>query len=442
MLKMYIDPMLVLDQRILVDHYKDCARRREETIANVVRMFPAETVAQAFTDGTTVTDATQKILNSNPKFASVLEQLGVEPPMKPSKADPEKMTYAFAKTDVEFKELLEHPDERVQAIVAARLGTKSTIEESRTEAFMRISRRGTLPILLNYYGAHTGRASGGDKINLQNLPRGGNLRKAILAPPGFKLVVGDSSQIEARMNAWFSFETELVQAFADGEDIYSQFASDVYGYEVSKALKIERHVGKTSILGLGYGMGPPKFKFTLKTGQISVEMDLERCKDVVNLYRRKYSRIKANWKTCEQMLHDILNGTESYYGPGGCVKTCADGIILPNGMLVRYPGLRQTDDGFEYQSRGKWIKLYGAKVVENLIQALARIVVFDQMIMLAKRYKVVLTVHDEIVLCVPEDQVGEAVRYMEEVMSIAPSWATGLPIACEVGSGSSYGDAK
>lgn len=186
------------------------------------------------------------IIMSNDKFAKLLRKRGVEPPTKIS-GTTGKETYAFAKTDLEFAALQEHPDPVIQTLVAARLGLKSTLEETRTTRLLSVAARGRLPIMLNYYGAHTGRFSGGDKLNLQNLPRGGALRHALRAPAGYKIVSCDSSQIEARMVAYIAGQADLVQQFREGRDVYSEFATKFYGRPVSKADKVERHVGKACL---------------------------------------------------------------------------------------------------------------------------------------------------------------------------------------------------
>jgi DNA polymerase len=391
-------------------------------------------------------------LSSNPKFAEVLKNLGVEPPIKISPATG-KETYAFGKTDVAFKALLEHEDEKVQAVVSARFGIKSTLEETRTEAFIKISERGTLPILLNYYGAHTGRASGGDKVNLQNLPRGGELRQAITAPPQHKLVAVDSSQIEARVVAWLAGETELLQAFSEGRDIYSEFATEVYEKPISKADKVERFVGKTCILGLGYGMGKDKFKTTLKIGQagVSADIDIAQAEKVVLLYRSKYGNIAALWKEGDKALDAMAKGYDYELGSAGILCN-ADGVHLPNGMKVQYKNLRRGAEGYEYDARYGSVKIYGGKLIENVVQALARIVVFDQMAKIDQklrefdkpenRFKVVLTVHDEVVVVCPQQAEQRVLDYMVKVMSQAPKWAPNLPVACEGASGDSYADCK
>ena len=397
-----------------------------------------------------------------------MEKLGVTPPTKVSLRT-NKETYAFGKTDQAFKALADHPNPAVQAVVAARLGVKSTLEETRTQSFLEIASRGSLPILLNYWGAHTGRASGGDKMNLQNLPRGGALRKSITVPDNHVLVAVDSAQIEARVVAWWAGQTDLVEDFRNNVDIYSSFASVVYGRKVDRKRKevgpdgkefnpdkVEGFVGKTCILGLGYGMGADKFKGTLKIGMggISVDMPAEEAKRTVDLYRAKYPHIAGIWKSCQKALEKMAAGFETEVGVGIALRCTPEGVHLPNGTMIRYPGLRKTEDGFEYDGRYGPVKIYGGKMVENIVQALARIVVFDQMakidIELRKndnpeadcRYKVVLTVHDEVVAVVPKGAGRWCLDFMLATMSVPPKWCQDLPVSCEGDIGLNYGDAK
>ena len=247
-LKMFIEPVLHLNKILLGEHLRGVLRRKEELMT------------QVDTDAVT--------LMSNPKFAAMLETYGVKPPMKISPTTG-KETLALAKNDEKFKALAEHPDIRVQALVAARLGMKSTLEETRTMRFIGIADRGALPVPIKYYAAHTGRFGGDDKVNLQNLPsRGsdaGKLKQAITAPQGYTLIEADSAQIEARVLAWFAGQQDLVTAFANKEDVYKKMASAIYGKPEADITKEERFVGKTTILGCGYGMGAAKFQAQLKT---------------------------------------------------------------------------------------------------------------------------------------------------------------------------------
>jgi DNA polymerase I-like protein with 3'-5' exonuclease and polymerase domains len=439
-LRMYTEPRLVIDPVVLDEHMDNIVQRKEKLLARLGGEERAK-----------------KFLMSNNKFADLLRALGAEPPMKTS-ATTGKLTYAFAKNDTAFTDLLAHPSMAVRTVVEARLGTKSTIEETRTQRFLEVSERGPLPIMLNYYGAHTGRFSGGDKMNLQNLPRKGALRKALAAPDGHVVVACDSSQIEARLVAYLAGQDDLVQSFREGRDVYSEFATDVYGRPITKADAVERHVGKTCILGLGYGMGPPKFQHSLATGFIPVTIDDVEAQHIVTLYRNKYHRIQGLWNRCNRVLDDMLMGLAGTLNDQ--IAYDVDGILLPNGMRLRYPALRRGDRGPEYINDARvyreyvrqrivgaqtkeltWTKLYGGKVVENVTQAVARIVVAEQMVRIGKRYPVALQVHDEIVCVVPEAQADACKEYMVYAMSTPPTWAPDLPVACEAGMGTNYGEA-
>ena len=435
MIRMFTDPVVELDVDKLTHHLEQVRDTKAKLMERIDAAIGREQIM------------------SNPQFAALLEKLNVAPPMKTSLRTG-KETYAFSKTDPEFKELLEHPDPRVQALVAARFGVKSTLEETRTESFIQIAERGKLPIMLNYYGAHTGRASGGDKVNLQNLPRGGALRHAMRAPEGYSLIACDSAQIEARVVAWLAGEDELVNDFANHVDIYSKFATSVYGYEVQKAThKIERHVGKTCILGLGYGMGKDKFKLTLKSGNPSVDIERSEAERIVQLYRNTYPMINALWRDADAALLAMTKGQRYELGVGAKLICDGDGIHLPNGMLIRYPNLRREAKNYAYDARFGVTSIFGAKLIENVVQALARIVVFNQMAKIdqhlrkldqrqGERYRVALTVHDEVVCVVPDHAANEIKGLMLNVMSQPPSWAAGLPVSCEADIGKTYGDCK
>jgi DNA polymerase len=374
--------------------------------------------------------------------------LNVEPPKKISPTTG-KETYAFSKTDEAFKALLEHENPIVQAIVAARLGVKSTLEETRTERFLGIAERGALPVPLRYYAAHTGRWGGDDKLNLQNLPRQSPLKYAIIAPLGFKMIDSDSSQIEARTLAWLAEQDDLVEAFDNGEDVYKIMASAIYGKPISEITKDERFVGKTTILGAGYGMGAAKFQAQLKN--FGVEVALEEAKRIIDTYRTTYPKISAFWKTAGKALDAILANQVMSFGRNNVLQIEGhNGIRLPNGLYIKYPNLRfiaNHDDGkremaYDVKKGKAWIpnRIYGGKVTENVCQALARIIIGDQMLLVAKKYKVVMTVHDAIACVVPEHEVSNGTDYVEMCMKIRPQWAPELPLSCESGHGESYGD--
>lgn len=388
------------------------------------------------------------LLMSNNRFAEALRSLGVEPPTKVSPKTG-KTAWAFAKTDEAFKALEEHPDERVQALVAARLGNKTTLEETRTQRFIGMADRGKFPVPLRYYGAHSGRWSGQDSVNLQNLPsRGANagkIKKAIKAPPGYVVIDCDSAQIEARTLAWLAGQDDLVQAFKDKQDVYKLMASKIYGIPVESVDKTQRQVGKTVVLGAGYGVGHKKLQTFLKT-QAGVEVTLEEAKRIIDTYRASANKIADFWAKAGRGLTALMLGQEMTIDDVGIIKVVPDnGITLPNGLHIQYPNLRvHTDDKGNreliYDSKGQPVRIYGGKVVENVCQAVARQIVAEQMLRVSKRYKVVLTVHDAVAIIAPQAEAKQAQAYLEECMSWNPKWAAGLPLSCESGMGASYGD--
>jgi len=424
-IRMFTEPVLLLDKLMLDLHLKLEKMRKTEILNN----FDKDT------------------LMSNPQFADLLRSLGVEPPMKKSPTTG-KQTYAFSKMDEEFKALLEHENANVQVLVAARLGTKSTIEETRTERFIGIAKRGPMPVPLRYYAAHTGRWGGDDKINLQNLQRTSPLKKAVLAPFGMVMIDSDSSQIEARTLAWLAGQDDLVEAFERGEDVYKIMASAIYGKKIEEITKDERFVGKTTILGAGYGMGAVKFRTQLKA--FGVEVSEDEAKRIIDTYRRTYPNISALWKEAAKIFSAIIGEQTTSFGRGGILKVDgSEGILLPNGLRLKYPNLRKkTDDDGDVEyvydtKKGKAVipnRIYGGKVIENVCQALARIVIGEQMLMIAKKYRVVMTVHDAVACIAPEDEAETAKEYVELCMRIRPSWAPELPLNCEAGYGKSYGD--
>lgn len=426
-LRMFIEPRLELDKDLLAKHLQQVKAKKEDLL--------------------TAAGADKAELMSNEKFAEMLRTYGVNPPMKVSPATG-KMTYAFAKSDEEFKALLDYPDLAVQTIVAARLGTKSTLEETRTQRFIDIAERGKLPVPIRYYAAHTGRFGGDDKINLQNLPsRGSNanmLKKAIVPPPGYTMIDADSAQIEARVLAWLAGQQDLVTAFAEGKDVYKKMASAIYGKPEFEITKDERFVGKTTILGAGYGMGAAKFQAQLKT--MGVDVDLDEARRIIDIYRRTNDRVSMLWRQAQNALVNMSRGDPAPLGRAGVLEVVPSetAIRLPSGLLLRYDDLRftETEKGieFHYQTRKGRTRIYGGKVIENVCQAIARCIIAEQMLRIGKRYKVVLTVHDAIAIVCRDAEVEEAKLYVEESMRWVPAWATGLPLNCEAGAGKSYGD--
>lgn len=441
-IRMFTEPVLHINVEKLEKHYAEIVKRKQEIIDGV---------------GHDNRDA----FMSNDKFAELLREHGVEPPMKMSEKTG-KMAYAFAKTDRGMQALLEHPDEFVRTLAAARLGLKSTIEETRTQAFVAVGKRGPLPIHLQYCGAvNTQRFSGGSKLNPQNLPRGGVLREALEAPEGYKIVACDSSNVEARTVAWLAGESGLLGEFVHGVDVYSSFASKVYGRPINKHDNpTERFVGKTCVLGLSYGTGAKKLREALHNGMVRVDLPEEECQRIVKLYRSTYPAIPRLWKQCQDALGYMYGGCEGAVGVG--IRIPFSGkceYTMPNGLTIKYPEMRATQGEygpeFTYQKTRFRNKIYGASSVENLTQCLARVIVSYQMCAIKKKLdersarladgkirRVVHMVHDEVVVVVPEEEAEETKTMMEAVMRKSPSWAQGLPLNCETGLGKNYGEAK
>jgi len=429
-LRMFIEPVLELDLPLLETHLVNVKQRKLDLIES---------------SGVTKTD-----LMSNPKFAKLLEAQGVTPPKKISLTTG-KETHAFAKSDEAFKELLDHENPAVVALVESRLGVKSSLEESRTERFIGIAKRGLLPVPVRYYAAHTGRWGGDDKINIQNLPsRGVNgkvLKKSIVAPEGYVLIDCDSSQIEARVLAWLAGQDDLVQAFLNKEDVYIKMAARIYDIPESEVTAEQRFVGKTTILGAGYGMGAVRFAEQLKT--FGTTMAPAEAKRVVQIYRESNWKIAQLWRTAQHMLVAMSRGDNFTFGANGIVECKSSrgtaGIKLPSGLWMKYADLQfeQGERGpeFSYMTRRGRTRIYGGKVVENICQAIARCIMGEQMLAIARKHKIALTVHDSVVCCVEISVEVEAREYIEACMNTTPAWADGLPIACESGTGKSYGEA-
>jgi DNA polymerase len=434
--RMFTDPMLMVDDFLLNERLESLKQEKKDLLTGLMEATGCDNE-----------ESVRKILSSNPQFAGLLEQFGVPAPKKISPTTG-KETYALAKNDEAFIALQEHEDPTIQQLCAVRLGTKSTLEESRIERFIGIGARNRsyLPVPLRYYGAHTGRWAGMDSVNFQNLPsrdkRKKALKNSILAPENYVIINCDSSQIEARVLAWLAGQDDVTRAFANGDDVYSEFATKVFNRPISKANPVERFVGKTCVLGLGYGTGAAKLQHTLKTQPPGAELDLEECKRIVNLYRETNYKIPELWRECDSALLGILSGVSKPFAlANGTVWIDSTGIRLPNGLHIRYPSLRYNEEGkMIYTSRRGPVNIWGGAMVENIVQALARIIVGEQMVWVAERYRPVLTVHDAIVCVVPVQEKEQALEFIIRMMSTAPSWCKTLPVACEAKMGASYGD--
>lgn len=435
--RMYLDPVLELDAKLLAEELQYEQAKKAQLMASLSRL------------------ATKDELMSNDKFAAVLQRVGVDPPMKVSLTTG-KLTWAFAKGDPEFKALQEEyeDDPIVSGLIEARLGVKSTITETRTGRLLAIAKRhGKLRVPLNYYAAHTGRYGGTQKINMQNPPRvdKSRIRFAMRAPKGHVVMGADLAQIEARIVAWLAGCDILTTGFRNREDVYAAFATNAYRIDTvkgrSKDDDARRFVGKTCILGLGYGMGPDKLKTTL--GKDNVKVDLTEATKLVRTYRGLYREIPLLWAKFDRILSMIATGSgKAIIAPPGGAEVCQSAknmIILPNGMPIYYNDLRRGDSGDWIYTFGRETrKLFGGKLCENIVQALARIVVMDNMLTIHRDLGLqpVLQVHDELDYVVPERDAETLAAQITKIMSAPPAWAPDLPVAVEVHWGPTFGDCK
>ncbi len=438
--RMYTVPTLSVDDGLLITRLEEVEKEKKELLEGLMKKLKCETVEEV-----------RKKLASNNQFADLLEELGVEVPLKESPVTG-KQTYALAKNDLGFIALCEHEDSFVQELCAVRLGTKSTMEETRIRRFLDIGARnkGLLPVPLKYYGAHTGRWSGQDKINFQNLPSRDVKKKALkngILPPDDHVIINvDSSQIEARILVWLAGQEDVVEQFRNGEDVYSNFASKVYNKKIDKSYKVERFVGKTCILGLGYGTGAMKLQNVLKLG--GAELSETECQRLVNLYRELNDKVVQLWRDCDGALSDIASWPkdkpEYYIGQQEAVLVTPKGLKLPNGLYIYYPELEwdtsELKGRYIYKSRRGKVGTWGGSIVENVVQALARIIIGEQMVAISHKYRPVLTVHDAIVCVASEKEKDEALNYIMEEMSKPPGWAKDCPITCEGAYAKNYGD--
>jgi len=414
--RMFVEPKLILNRQLLIDH-------KEQIAAET-----AQKIADSGTD--------RETLASQPKFAAHIESLGITVPTKKSPRTGE-MIPAFSKSDAGYTQMMDmYP--QYNHVWAAREAVKSRIEETRAERFLTsVNKDGTFSVPLRYYAAHTGRFGGSEKINLQNLPRGSKLRTALQAPDDKLLYVADLSNIEARMLAWLANEQSLLKSFAAGRDVYSEFASEIYNRPITKADKLERYVGKTAILGLGYGMGKDRYKDTLQNGAIAVDVTEETALSIVTAYRTMYPNIPSLWNVCKQFLYGMMDRAQhgNVFGP---ITVSNNALQLPNGMFLKYPHLTYSYGDFLYTQKINRppIRTHGPRVCENVIQALSRIVITDQLLTINNsmpEVDVVLTVHDEIICVGPITNPNETLDKIIAIMKTPPLWCKDLPLDAEGG---------
>lgn len=433
----------------------------------VIKKKKAKALIQAMDseieDKVKLTNLTRKGISGNKSFCATLQDaLGNEPiPTKPGSVGP---IPALAKDDPQAKELAAHKIEDVRNLMNARLAVKSwPLHIRRVERLLNQSQAigGRLPIPLNYCGAHTSRPTGGEKINVLNFGSRGNklmkMTKSLLeAPTNHKVVTYDSSQIEARWVAYMAGQEDLLNQFATGGDPYVDFASSIFHTKLRKAsesdpkpvakyLNDRRFLGKTGILGLGYGTGHAKFYNTILSSEVGLPMvqsglvTKKFCWKAVQTYRRRYDKIIQLWDTIEDGVKLAIKENISVPLPKGIVASCKDGTLeikYPSSRVMRYPKcrieLKRTDRGDAENIHWKYGTLWGGSLLENISQSICRDIIAGQLMELEKAgYDVAIWVYDSITIVVDKDQAETCSEDMQKIMRTPPKWASDLPLDCE-----------
>ena len=484
--RMFCAPVLKIDIPRVQAEYEREVTRREELLLNLLNPRDYDDVLDGKDKKLEGKERdmriVKKVVGSNERFVALFEAIGIARDQLPRKLSPawmkknqaereeaidSKWSFAFAKDDLDFINMPEqvwayfpHLDpanaddvleaaglsEKLQQLIDTRIAVKSTTNITRAERFLKAGANGAaLPVGYAYYRAHTGRWGGNNKMNMQNLTRGGELRLSILADKGHQIAVADSGQIEARVNAWLWDQIDLLDAFRDKRDVYSEFATDIYGRKITKDDKNDRHVGKVCVLGLGYQMGAPKLQMTLAKGALGgpkIALPLDQCQHIVNTYRRKYYAIKQGWGRSKDFIEHMSNPDLEPI-QYKCLEIGFEHIRLPNGMCLKYPDLRMAKgekgwDEWSYQSGDIRKKIYGGLLCENLVQALARIIVAEQMLMIDTKYPVVMTTHDEAVTHPKTKDAAKCYAFMEKCMTTPLWWCPEIPLAAEGGTAGNY----
>lgn len=439
---------------------------------------------------------------SKGKFAAILKQIGCEVPMKPSPKHPEKLIPAFAKTDPGFQALLEDDDEIVRALADARLECTSNIIQTRAQRFYDAAKRGPLPVYIKANGTHTQRASAGDSMNWMNMtsvnklrPEMTVLKRSIRAPEGCLIVSADSSQIQARLTAWLAGQQDKVQAFAQGRDVYSEFATLIYRRPVDRKKNpvddfIPGQVGKITELSSMFQKGWYSMAFDFLKGHLGAppiqfkEADMRAMNvnpDPFLNSPRKIAQVEqmpsrlglsdrlihcivseaivkewraANpmvsdkrtglWAMMERAINAMIRGEEFRFGPNGFLYTEKETIVAPSGARLHYSGLERNGDGeASYWDGRARVHLYGGSATNNVIQLLEQEIMGAALLAIAdKGYKVATEAYDNAVCVVPAEYAQVCLSDMLAILHQPPAWGQDIPLAAEGGFGKTWYDCK
>lgn len=483
-----VEPKFELDMPLLRETLAQERLSKHEDLMELADLMEVDGV-----DEEARAEAVRAQLASSAKFAELLTSLGAEVPMKESTAVAGKMIPAVSKTDEGMKELLDSPSHLVAAAARGRLAVKSTILETRLEAFIQAGEvtGGKWPVTAHYCGADTTGRPSGWLYNPLNLPRvnpkapkrADALRNSIRAPKDHVVVVSDSSGIELRFNhfLWMvPYSTQLWSQKADA-DLYRASAARMYSVPPEEVSGDQRQFHKVLNLACGYGMGPPKFRTTARNApggkdipvlvrmpdgsevevygdakisevlaRTDVELVFDEAREGVYGWRKVNKEIVDGWQRCGEVLEYIAGGREVEIDPWGLFVTCAEGIRMPSGRLIRYPDLRLERD--EKTGKPQWVygqgrhmaRLYGGKVDENLVQAGARDVIYDIALEVyrASGFRYSHEVYDELAYVVPKSVAEDFLKLLQDEMRKPTKWFPALIKWSEGDIAECYGAAK
>jgi DNA polymerase I-like protein with 3'-5' exonuclease and polymerase domains len=454
--RMLTEPVFAVDVPLLTAALETERARKHTALLELANLLG---VHDELDDDQTAAEVA-KTLGSAPKFVQLLETLGVDAPTKLSPTTG-KTAPALAKTDEGFIALQTHDNPLVAAAAQTRLGVKSSILETRIATFLDVANYtdGMMPVPQQYYAAHTGRnGGGGASLNLCNLPRVSGdkpsnvLRNSLIAPRDHKVVVADLSGIELRVNMFLwkvPYAMALFTADPEHADAYKALAADVFNVPVDQVQKHQRQAAKAMALGCGYGLGNwGKFQTAAKS---LAGLDVEEADAVryIAEYRAKHPEVVAGWNISQNALTAIARGTDLTIDPWGFMHTDSEGIVLPSGRKIRYPGLHQERNE---KGRNDWVFgegrnrkfIHGAKSVENQVQALSRDIFKDNLLEIKKLtgWFPAHEVYDELVYVVPESEAEDMLSAVLSIMRTPPKWWPELAVWAEGDIADSYGAAK
>lgn len=426
--KMFTEPMLEGDIPLLADIEREEAENKIDLLAEL--------------------NVTATEIGSTARFKELLENVGIEIAFKPGKNGP---IPAFAKNDEFMRELQDSEDPYVAALANARIGIKSTTIATRAKRYRETAERGPMPIYLAFAAAHTLRWGGGDAMNWQNLKRRHRIRQCLKAPKGYKIATPDASQVECRFLNTLAGETEIIELFRRGGDPYVSLATAIYGHEVYKPkdgdprkaeMEMKRGTGKQGELSCGFMSGWKTFKRTAALGAYGPPQKLtdEEAQHAVDTYRWKHPNVCKLWRFAENTVLPMLaSGGTMQWGPTWIEH---GRIWLPNGAPLIYDTLQLSSDGWIYRTRNGWVNMYGGKLVENWIQAIACCKTGEDMKAIAKLGVFVKGMsHDETWVIVRDDHEAQGkLAACGKIIAASPTWCPEVPLGCETGElGDCYG---